>query len=108
MSLNNDDLRWLLVDFDDTICHNSGSPDYTPTTPLEGAKESLDKLVKDGWKITIYTARSWSDYQRIESWLDEHQIPHRRIICGKPLGKYIIDDRNLPFNGDWKEVINKI
>jgi len=106
--LTNDELKWLLVDFDDVIAHNTGKPDYIPTTPLDGAKESLVKLTKDGWKIVIYTARSWADYNTIETWLDSNEIPHRRIVCGKPLGKYIIDDRNIAFKGDWSEALKEI
>ena len=106
--LTNDELLWLLVDFDNTVCNNSGYPDFVPTTPLDGAKEALDELTAKGMKITIYTARAWSEYYDIEHWLDTNQIPHRRIICGKPLGKYIIDDRNLEFSGNWEEVLKKI
>lgn len=107
-NMGSDALSWLCVDFDDVIAHNSGKPYYLPTTPLDGAKDALVKLEKDGWKIIIYTARSWADYNTIEAWLDANSIPYRRIICGKPLGKYIIDDRNVEFKGDWKKTLKKI
>ena len=97
-----------MIDFDDTICHNSGFPNFKPTKPIKGAREALIKLKKKGFKITVFTARGWPDYQLIENWMRKHKMPTRRIICGKPLGKYIIDDRNVEFNGDWKQVINKI
>lgn len=104
----NDELKWLLIDFDDTIARNTGHPEYLPTVPVEGAIEALQKLHREGWKITIYTARPWSGYKIVEDWCDKHEIPHRRIICGKPLGRWIIDDRNIEFNGSWKDVLNKV
>jgi hypothetical protein len=102
------DLKWLGIDFDCVIANNSGHPDYTITTPLEGAKEYLDKIEQDGYKITIYTARGWAMYEEIETFLNKHQIPFRRIICGKPLFRWVIDDRNISFDGDWKKAYNKI
>lgn len=108
MSLPNNELKWILIDFDDTVACNSGHPDYRPTVPVKGAREALIGLEKEGWKITIYTARGWADYALIEEWLETFSIPHRRIICGKPLGKYIIDDRNIPFDGNWKKALKKV
>lgn len=32
----------------------------------------------------------------------------RRIICGKPLFNCVVDDKNIEFNGNWKEVEYKI
>lgn len=101
-------LKWILVDFDKTIATNSDYPEYKPLKPVDGAKKYLDRLVKDGWKITIYTSRPWNDYDLIEKWLDKWSIPHRRIICGKAFGKYIIDDRAIEFRGNWEETFNKI
>lgn len=105
--ITNDDLKWILVDLDNTIANNSGLPDFKLLGPLGGAKQALDELAKK-FKITIYTARAWSEYNIIEGWLDQHEIPHRRIICGKPLGRFIIDDKNIEFNGNWEETIKKI
>lgn len=106
--LDHDSLKWLLVDFDFTICKNSGYPDFIPTEPIEGAKEALKKLDAEGWKITIFTSRHWSDYHNIENWLIDQDIPFRRIICGKPLGRWMIDDRNLEFDGNWKRTLRRL
>ena len=101
------ELRWLLIDLDGTLAY-SEPPDYELQEPIEGAREAMEKLTSKGWKIIIYTARPWIDYEIIENWLNKYQIPFRRIICGKPLGKYIVDDRNLEFHGDWEETMRKI
>ena len=106
--LNNDELRWIGVDFDQTLAHSSGFPDFDIQEPLEGALEAMEELNKRGWKVTIFTARPWSDYQKVEDWCIAHNLFTRRIICGKPLFKYLIDDRNIEFNGDWTSVLKKV
>ena len=106
--LNKDDVKWLGIDFDDTIASNSGYPSFTPGEPLPGAVLRITELDKRGYKIVIYTARHWSDYHNIEKYCEHYQIPVRRIICGKPLFKYIVDDKNIEFNRDWDEVVKKI
>ena len=101
------ELKWLLTDLDGTLAH-SEPPDYELQEPIDGAREAMQRLTAKGWKITIYTARPWIDYEKIEKWLNKWQIPFRRIICGKPLGKFIIDDRNIEFKGNWGETLEKI
>jgi hypothetical protein len=92
--LPSDGLRWVSVDFDETIAHNSGYPDYIPKEPLGGVKEKLEALEEKDYKIIIHTARPWADYTNIEQFMDYYKLPFRRIVCGKLLAKYYIDDRN--------------
>lgn len=101
-------LKWLGVDLDGTVAQNTGHPDYKLTKPIEGARDTLRDFKKEGWKIIVYTARPWSEYELIENWLNKNHIPHRRIVCGKLLVKWMIDDRNLEFDGDWDKVRKKI
>jgi len=92
--LPNEGLKWIAVDFDGTIAKNSGFPDFIPSEPLEGVKKILDRFVAQGYKIIVHTARPWADYDNIEKWCIENEIPFRRIVCGKLLAKFYIDDRN--------------
>jgi histidinol phosphatase-like enzyme len=101
-------LNWIGVDFDDTIVKNTGFPDFEPTEIIDGAKEALDELVKNGYKLVIFTARSWSDHELVEDFLKDNGIKFKSVICGKPLFHRMIDDRNIEFNGDWKLVVNKL
>ena len=101
-------LKWLGIDYDLVVADNDGHPNYKTTKPMKGAKKYLDKLVEDGYKIIIYTARGWTMYDEIETFLNKHKIPFRRIICGKPLFRWVIDDKNIEFDGDWEKAYNKI
>lgn len=105
--LPSDGLHWLLVDFDKTIADNSGYPDYKPSDPIEGAVESLRELNKQGYKITIFTARAWSDYHNIENYCEFYGIPVRRIICGKPLAVCLIDDKAIGFL-NWEQATKEL
>jgi hypothetical protein len=106
-TLQNEDMKWIAVDLDGTLAMTQ-APDYLLEYPIEGAVEAMQQLDRDGWKIVIYTARHWADYQIIEDWCQAWNIPARRIICGKLLFRYFIDDRNIAFEGDWKSVVDKI
>jgi phosphoglycolate phosphatase-like HAD superfamily hydrolase len=101
-------LRWLGIDLDKTVAQNSSYPDFELLDPVDGAKDALTKLEADGWKIIIHTSRHWQDYELIESWLLKHQIPFRRIVCGKLFAKYYVDDRGIAYTGDWNEVLKQI
>ena len=101
-------LKWLAIDLDRTIAENSPYPEYNLLKPIKEAALFLQQLTLDGWKIIIYTSRPWSDYDKVEKWLNKYKIPFRRIVCGKLLAKYFIDDRAIEFKGDWSEVYRKI
>ena len=107
-------LIWFGVDFDDTICSNTGYPDFIPGLPFPDTVETLQKIAKMGYKITIITARPSSDYQNIERYCEYYDIPVRRIFCGsKPLLAHYVDDKNIAFNPSkpkesWLNVIETI
>lgn len=103
--IKNEEIKWIGIDWDDTVASNSGFPDFIPGEPLPGAVKALNKLNEMGYKITIFTARPWVDYQNIENYCEHYGIPVRRIICGKPLFKCIIDDKNVAFKGDWDKAL---
>lgn len=109
MKPTNDDLKWIGIDYDNTIAKNSGYPDFTPLDPLEDTKESIVLLASRGYKPTIYTARPSSDVFMLEEWLKKYDIEHsiRRLFTGKELFRHMIDDRAIRFT-NWKETIELI
>ena len=101
--ITSDEIKWALIDFDKTVANNTGFPNYFPLEPMSDAVEYLNKINDLGYKITIFTARPWADYSNLEKWCKHYKIPVRRIICGKPLGRFFIDDLAISYRGDWKE-----
>ena len=101
-------LRWIGIDLDKTLATNSPYPEYRLLEPVKGAKEALEQLNADGWKIVIYTSRPWMEHEQIENWLDRYNIPYKRIVCGKLFVKWLVDDRAIQFKGDWKETLKDI
>lgn len=106
--IKDNELIWIGVDFDKTLANNTGYPNYELTEPMEGAIDAMYEIVKRGFKIIIVTARGYADYHKIEEWCEKYNVPVRRIICGKPLVRWMIDDRNVEFKGDWKKTLTSI
>lgn len=109
--LANKDLKWIGVDFDNVMARSIW-PKAGIGEAMPGVKEGLDRLVEQGFKIVIFTARPWSDYENIERWCKDYDMPVRRILCGKPLLRWMIDDRNIEFDPknpkEWDNVVRKV
>lgn len=90
-----DELIWLAVDLDDTLAH-AVWPDPGVGEPIRLNVVKLKEAVRAGYKAIIHTSRPWSDYELVEAWLNHHEIPFHRIVCGKLLAVRYIDDRALP------------
>jgi hydroxymethylpyrimidine pyrophosphatase-like HAD family hydrolase len=107
--LTKKETKWVLVDFDGTIHpYDKKDKKYSiKNPPMKGAKETLEKIEKLGYKICIYTARPWSDYKPIEGYLLHYQIPFSRIFCGKVFGVLLIDDKAFRLT-DWTKDKKKI
>lgn len=105
--ITTDKLKWVGVDLDGTLSEFIW-PDRGIGKIKPGAKECLDKLVERGYKIIVYTARQWSHYESIEKWCLDNGLTVRRILCGKPLFRHIIDDVNIEFDGDWTKITERV
>lgn len=114
----------VCVDLDGTIL---GEPDYDTeepsgqpglAPPTEGAAVALKTFVDLGWDVIVHTARmseARSEEQRkhmaeeIGQHLRGYDIPFTGIATGpKPVADHYIDDKAVPFNGDWWGVTKKL
>ena len=85
------------IDFDGTICPNSGSP------PQKECREVLKKLKEYNHTIVIYSCRSNPDCvddhisatHEMEEYLRLYDIPFDKIEKNKPFFNFYIDDRNI-------------
>lgn len=112
----------IIIDFDKTICKDAPYPKMGD--PIDGVKEALQALLDGGYNVRLYTCRLngkkmrqvgkegyYRLKKRIEKYLEKHEIPYTDVVLwfeGKPFGEHYVDDRNIPFDGDWDKVINKI
>lgn len=88
----------IAVDFDGTLAVSLWTVD-NPTTeigePIRRNIVKVRELARQGWKVVIHTARSWTDEPALREWLTEHSVPFDAIICSKPLCAAYCDDRAI-------------
>ena len=104
----------LVFDIDDTICNNKNR-DYENAIPFKGVIKKINRLHKQGAKITLYTSRGMvscnGDIEKIikknkdilERWLEKNKVEYDELVFGKPLGDMYIDDKAINVN----DFINK-
>lgn len=90
------DLKWLAIDFDNTLARSLWTPENRTSDIGEPIWENLAKLdlaVAHGYKVIIHTARPSTDVAILEAWLDKYHVPFRGITTGKILTLTYIDDK---------------
>jgi hydroxymethylpyrimidine pyrophosphatase-like HAD family hydrolase len=109
--------KTVCIDLDGTIAHYTEWRGETHFgEPIEGVRQALEQIQQNGWKIIIFTTRS--NTALIEEYLHEHSIPFDFInfnpdqpanaIGGKIYADAYIDDRAVPFNGDWQATLKEV
>jgi len=87
-----DKLLWVAVDLDGTLAE-AIYPQVGIGKPIQSAVNYCRDVTEKGYRVVIHTARSWEDYEGIERWLNDHDIPFKAIVCGKLLALRYVDDR---------------
>ena len=98
---------WLAVDLDDTLLSRADEPE-------PGAIEAMTKLLEEGHRVTIWTARfariHKDDHSKLlahtEAELKKHGIPYTDICTGpKPPADVFIGDNVVPYSGNWPQTL---
>ena len=104
--------RTVCLDFDGVIhSYRSGWKGATtiPDPPIHRVKEAIERLGKN-FRVVVNSARCESEAgcQAIRDWLQKHDIPVDEVCRYKPPAHIYVDDRAVPFTGDWDQTINDI
>jgi hypothetical protein len=104
--------RTICLDFDGTIhAYRTGwcGPTVIPDEPTHGAREAIAQL-RESYRVVIHSARcrTAEGRQAIEAWLSRHGIQVDELCAHKPPAVLYVDDRALPFRGDWLQTLADI
>jgi hypothetical protein len=109
--------KYMCVDLDGTIAHYDGwkGEDHFGE-PITGVQDALGGLRDEGWVVIVFTTRR--DTPRIEEYLRRNAIPYDYVNrnpevpgaeeAGKPFAHVYVDDRAVPFDGDWKRAMERV
>jgi hypothetical protein len=117
VDLLNTDKKTVAIDFDGVI--NSFSSGWKGSTvtdaPIGGAVDAIRVLLDSGNKVVIFSTRAATpegaatirDYLRVNS--GNGDIADMvEITDKKPIADVYIDDRAIPFTGNWEETLRQI
>ena len=107
----------ICLDIDGTICEVRGkADDYAAVRPLPQAAERIRSLRAAGHYVILATARHMQtcgsnvgmvvarQAQTLIGWLARHGIEYDELWFGKPHADLYVDDKALPFSGNWDEI----
>lgn len=104
--------KTVCLDFDGVIhSYRSGWKGVTviPDPPIHRVDRAIARLRKN-YRVVVYSARCQGEdgVQAIREWLVKHNIEVDDVCLFKPPAHVYVDDRAVPFTGDWDETIDMI
>jgi len=104
--------RTVCLDFDGVIhSYRSGwcGADVIPDPPIHGTREAIARLRKS-YRVVVHSSRchTLAGRNAIAHWLAKHGIEVDEICEHKPPAVMYVDDRAIPFRGDWEQVLSEI
>lgn len=105
--------RTIALDFDGVV--HAYTSRFTPVPadpPRAGAKEFVEQLVAEGYRVVYHTARAGnaSYVDHVLDWLKRYDFPPGDVTAFKPAAIAYVDDRAVyagPF-ASWGQILNDI
>jgi len=106
-------MAWIAIDLDDTLVHKLPDPmtGEESEQPVEGAVESMNQLIQEGHRLTVFTSRfapmPESEKQRLKEQIEQELqgfgFPPMEVWSGahKPTADIYIGDEAITFDQDW-------
>lgn len=94
----------ICVDFDGVLNNYHGYKENELYTPRKGAREFLESL-SENYNVLIHTTR---DTSQVREWLIRYGLPFDMVTNVKYPAVAYIDDRAVPFKGEYAPVIKKV
>lgn len=109
-------MAWICIDLDSTLVKKAPSDGGEEVdVPTDGAIESVNSLLQDGHRLTIFTARftpmpdseKEKNKQHIQQMLIDLGFPPLEVWTGthKPQADAFIDDRAVGHRGNWGQTL---
>lgn len=90
--------KTIAIDFDATIHKYKGWNEGKLDAPIDGAMEGIEKLIRRGFKVVIFTTR---DADTVKLWMHQYGFPELEVTAVKPPAVAYLDDRAVLFTGRW-------
>ena len=102
----------ICLDFDGVIhSYRSGwkGEDSIPDPPIHGVRDAIIHLRKR-YRVVVHSSRSATEVgcEAIRRWLEKHDIEVDDVCSFKPPAMVYVDDRAIPFHGNWEDTIADI
>lgn len=104
--------RTVAVDFDGVLHpYTEGWVGSTPADepPMAGAEDFLRGITEVGYRVIVFSTRC--DHEKgmegTKMWLEKWGLMNYIdvVTCQKPAAVAYVDDRAVPFQGDWEAVV---
>lgn len=103
--------RTIAVDFDGVLHpYTNGWTGYIPEDepPMAGASAFLARLKREGYRVVVFSTRcdNPEGLAGTRAWLVTHglDVLVDDVTCSKPPAVAYVDDRAVPYLGDWSAV----
>jgi len=103
----------ICLDFDGVVNNYKGWRDegfnVILDTPVQGTQEAIKKL-REKYTVVIHSVRCshHGGRQSIVEYLEKYGITVDGVTANKPLASMYVDDKAIPFDGNWDRALRRI